>query len=253
MRLLIVTQADPLYMPVFFKFFTENLRNPEVEVRKVIILRPLNQKDKFGLLKKVLDLYGAWGTFRLLLRILRVKVGTGTVEGYLKRAGIGYEYVEDINDGSVADYVRREGIDLIVSVAASQMFSRKLLSSPRYGCINVHHGKLPEYRGMMSNFWQMYNGEEFAVVTFHRMTEDLDGGEVLLEKKVKINYDRPLDYLIKKTKIFSALYMLDLLDEIAEDPGRLLQGRPQEGRKGYYSFPGKEHRIAFRRKGLKLL
>ncbi|RKY63228.1 MAG: hypothetical protein DRP99_04460, partial [Candidatus Latescibacterota bacterium] len=72
--------------------------------------------------------------------------------------------------------------------------------------------------------------------------------------KVRINYDRPLDYLIKKTKIFSALYMLDLLDEIAEDPGRLFQGRPQDGgRKGYYSFPGKEHRIAFRRKGLKLL
>jgi len=264
-KLLIVTQADPFYMPVFFRFFTENLRNPEVEVSKVLILRPLNQSSKIGLLKRVMGLYGTWGTLRLCLRLLKQKIrkllnrfgitnDPGTVEGYLERVDIPYEYIDDVNHRSVIESVKGEGVDFIVSVAASQIFSEELLKSPRYGCINVHHGKLPEYRGMLSNFWQMHNGEEFAVVTFHRMTEDLDKGDILFEKKVRINYDRPLDYLIKKTKIFSALYILDLFDDLAEDPQRFYKGKPQNlSRRRYYSFPKREDRVAFRKKGLKLL
>ena len=265
MKLFMVTQADPFYMPVFFKFFTENLRNPEVEVRKVLILKPLNQGSKIGLLKRVAGLYGLWGTLRLFLRLLKQKikkllsrlgiaVEPETIEGYLEKANIPYEYVDDVNQSSVIESVKREGIDFIVSVAASQVFSEELLRSPRYGCINVHHGKLPEYRGMFSNFWQMYNGEEFAVVTFHQMTETLDKGDILFEKKVRINYDKSLDYLIKKTKIFSALYMLDLLDDLAEDPQRFYRGKPQDlSKKRYYSFPKRKDRIVFRKKGLKLL
>ena len=58
---------------------------------------------------------------------------------------------------------------------------------PRLGSINIHHGKLPEYRGSESIFWSLYQGEEFAGVTIHRVDQELDAGAILLEDSVRMS------------------------------------------------------------------
>jgi len=48
--------------------------------------------------------------------------------------------------------------DVIFSVSAPQILKKNLIKLPNWGCINVHTAKLPEYRGMVPNFWAMYHG-----------------------------------------------------------------------------------------------
>lgn len=43
---------------------------------------------------------------------------------------------------------------------------------PRMGCINLHKGKVPEYRGMPPGFWELYDGASSASVTV-RVVEPL--------------------------------------------------------------------------------
>ena len=59
------------------------------------------------------------------------------------------------------------------------IFLPELLNAPRLGCINVHSGRLPNYRGMMPTFWQMLRGEHVITITVHRMAQKLDAGDVL--------------------------------------------------------------------------
>lgn len=56
---------------------------------------------------------------------------------------------------------------------------RRTYDKPRLGTFNLHGGYLPEYRGTLSEFWAIRNGELGKVgVSLHRMTEELDGGDV---------------------------------------------------------------------------
>ncbi|QLG63295.1 formyltransferase family protein [Halorarum salinum] len=60
------------------------------------------------------------------------------------------------------------------------------LSAPTMGVLSFHHGDFREYRGQPMGFWEYVHGRETAGVTLQRITETLDGGEILAERRVDI-------------------------------------------------------------------
>jgi folate-dependent phosphoribosylglycinamide formyltransferase PurN/peptidoglycan/xylan/chitin deacetylase (PgdA/CDA1 family) len=57
---------------------------------------------------------------------------------------------------------------------------------PRMGCINLHKGKVPDYRGMPPGFWELYDGAQTAGVTVHFVDQGLDTGDVIETAEVPI-------------------------------------------------------------------
>jgi len=51
---------------------------------------------------------------------------------------------------------------------------------------NLHPSLLPKYRGCSSLTWAMINGEEDVGFTFHYLRKTIDGGNIILQKKIKI-------------------------------------------------------------------
>lgn len=48
------------------------------------------------------------------------------------------------------------------------------------GCINLHMGLSPFYRGTATNFWPLYDGKpEFVGATIHLISKGLDSGDIL--------------------------------------------------------------------------
>ena len=45
--------------------------------------------------------------------------------------------------------------------------------------VNLHHGRIPDYRGGPAAFWEIYNEERAIGVSVHRMDAQLDHGELL--------------------------------------------------------------------------
>ncbi|MCR4403011.1 MAG: hypothetical protein NUW12_09585 [Firmicutes bacterium] len=160
-------------------------------------------------------------------------------------------HVVDINSAESLHLLRTLTPSLIISVAASQIFSREVLSIPRYGCINVHSGKLPEYRGMLPTFWQMLNGEPSATVTVHVMAPKVDDGPIIMERQVPIGSHDTLDTLMKRTKIEAAHMLTEVIEQFRTGTVRL-KPMPKEGAR-YYSFPKPEHVRQFRRMGRRLV
>src|SRR5262249_34005154 len=116
-----------------------------------------------------------------------------------------------VNSAEYLDRLRRLGLDLIVSINASQKFKTPILSLPRLGCINVHGALLPRYRGRLPSFWVLANGEKETGTTVHFMNEELDDGPILLQERVAIAPDDTQDSLIRKTKAVGARLIVDAI------------------------------------------
>jgi peptidoglycan/xylan/chitin deacetylase (PgdA/CDA1 family) len=69
---------------------------------------------------------------------------------------------------------------------------------PQLGSINLHKGRVPQYRGLPPGFWELYDGAPVASVTVHFVDEGLDTGDIIATSDVPIlSTDTPVSLLEK--------------------------------------------------------
>ena len=68
--------------------------------------------------------------------------------------------------------------DFILVVSFGQLLKEKILSLPKYGCINIHASLLPKYRGASPITAPILNGDSSTGVTVMKMEKGLDTGPV---------------------------------------------------------------------------
>jgi methionyl-tRNA formyltransferase len=255
-----ITEEDPFYLPVFFRQFLAELPRDRFDILGIDITPPLNQPSRWGLARKLYGFYGGVDFVRLVGRYAAAKaldlltpraVWLGSIPRLAAHHGIGCRSVDNVNAPEYVGRLRRLAPDLLVSVAASQIFKRDLLSVPRLASVNVHTGPLPRYRGMMPVFWQMYDRRKSIAVTLHTMTVDIDMGCVLLQREVELNGDRNLDLVIRKMKREGARTLIELLERYQK--GAVRPVAMDRSREHYHSFPGRAEADRFRLMGYRLV
>jgi methionyl-tRNA formyltransferase len=55
--------------------------------------------------------------------------------------------------------------------------------------INVHYSPLPQYRGRANVNWAIINDEPCAAITIHKISPDLDEGNILFQQLIPIHLD----------------------------------------------------------------
>ncbi|MCT4593973.1 MAG: formyltransferase family protein [Anaeromicrobium sp.] len=263
MNILIVTQEDPFYIPIFFERFMDvYVEDFNIHIKGLIIQEPIGEKSILGLAKKMWNFYGPidflkqsyrYGLSKLnnILYFKGLRKSNFSVEYFVKSRGVSLLNYKDVNSKEFIDFVEKEEIDLIVSVSASQIFKKEILNTPQYGCINMHNAPLPYYRGMLPNFWQMYNDEKCSILTIHQMVETLDKGDIIYQNETKITEDMTLDDLIRKTKYNSADTLWEVLLKYEKGTIKMKSLPDVEG--SYYTFPTKKDVYEFKKKGKRLL
>lgn len=105
-------------------------------------------------------------------------------------------------------------IDYIISVSWRDIFSQKFLNIPKKGSLNFHPGILPDYRGCYSVSWAIINEEEYVGYTWHKISKDIDGGEILYQGKIPIlnRNAHTLHYKLFKDGIDSLSQALEKLE-----------------------------------------
>lgn len=260
LRVHVITEEDPFYLPVFFREFLTQVRQDRFDILGIDITPPLNQPTRRALAKKLYRFYGGRDFARLLGRFATAKAldllapsaaWSGTIGRLAARQAIPCRIVSDVNAPGYVERLRESKPDLLVSVAASQIFKRDLLAVPRLACVNVHTGPLPEYRGMMPVFWQMYDRRQSITVTLHTMTPDIDVGSVLLQREVPLEGERNLDLVIRKMKREGARSLVELLERYETGTVEPVAMDPCQAR--YHSFPTRAEADRFRQMGFRLV
>ena len=93
---------------------------------------------------------------------------------------------DNINNVDTISKIKNLSPELFVLSGFRQILKKELLDIPKIGTINLHAGKLPEYRGGSPLNWQIINGEKFAYLTTIFTDEGIDTGNILKEQKIEI-------------------------------------------------------------------
>ena len=115
---------------------------------------------------------------------------------------------ENINNVDTVSKIKNFRPELFVLSGFRQILKKELLDVPLIGTINLHAGKLPEYRGGSPLNWQIINGENFAYLTTIFTDEGIDTGNILKEQKIEILDEDDIKSLHKKAnKIFPKMLL----------------------------------------------
>ena len=76
--------------------------------------------------------------------------------------------------------------DLIVIAAYGKILPTTILDLPLHGCINVHASLLPKYRGAAPIQWAIADGEAETGITIMQVSQQMDAGDILLQKATPI-------------------------------------------------------------------
>ena len=120
-----------------------------------------------------------------------------TLDDLAKRQGFSVRKVGNLNGPEAIRVLREYNADLGI-VLGTRILKPTTFSIPRLGCINLHKGKVPEYRGMPPGFWELYDGATTAGVTVHFVDSKLDTGDIVATGTIEISPKETPDSLREK-------------------------------------------------------
>lgn len=245
MRAIITTQDEPFAVPILLEEF---LSRKADQVVAVAVARPTSNRESFlQLLRRWWSAFGPVAFVRYTLAYVRAKVLGPSARRTARRHGVRVVEVADVNAPEFLATLREMDVELVVSVACPQIFRRELLKLPAEGCINVHSGPLPRYRGQLPTFWVLFNHEPETAVTVHFMNERLDDGPIILQERVPIGDRETQASLMRRCKRTGGRLLAHALELLATGEVATLPNPSEQAT--YYSFPTAVQARQFRRKG----
>ena len=178
-------------------------QNPQLEVTHLVDQqRPTGRHPLSKRLVHLMRL-GQWGklcsgvAYTILNRIERQLLARGpNYKWYFTQADIGSRVPHHIRvtpeiskSGLVFRYpaesiqaINNADLDLLFH-CGSGILKGHILTVTRLGVISFHHGDNRVNRGSPPGFWEVYHQLDFTGFTIQRLTEELDGGDVLLRAR----------------------------------------------------------------------
>ncbi|MEV1001580.1 methionyl-tRNA formyltransferase [Nonomuraea sp. NPDC050202] len=104
--------------------------------------------------------------------------------------------------------------DLIVANNWRTWIPPEIFRLPRHGTLNVHDSLLPAYAGFSPLIWALINGEPEVGVTAHMMNDELDAGDIVVQRAVPVGPADTATDLFHRTVDLIAPIVTEALDLI---------------------------------------
>ena len=250
MRIILITQDDPFYLPENLEFFLENLPD-DTEVVGCIVskISPFGKKESFfDKARRTYKIFGTGFFLRYGLDYLIAKLAHRRgVTDVLRQ----HQVREIPLTGSVNSSASLEGIqalspDLLISIAGNEIFRKPLIDLAPLGCINLHTALLPKYRGLMPSFWVLKNGEKETGVSVFYVDEGIDSGPILVQERITIGRMTQSE-LIKHSKTVGMHAVIKAVAKIRDGDTETLPN--DDDKSTYFRFPSKKDVREFRQSG----
>lgn len=190
MKIILVT-SDLTYVPNNYNdVFEYVINNASQHLAGVVIVKI----SKVSVLVKVPYLYfaGCNNMANTLMRNLSDAL-SGRKRRLLAELKIPLVFANSINDDRTIAWLKSMKPDLILNMRARCIYKEAVLQIPRLGCVNVHHGILPNQRGLFCDLYALADGKAVGF-TIHQMTSGIDQGSIFHTQEVDKNKNY-IDYL----------------------------------------------------------
>ncbi|MEU7344492.1 methionyl-tRNA formyltransferase [Streptomyces bacillaris] len=89
-------------------------------------------------------------------------------------------------DDELLDRLKEVAPDIIVANNWRTWIPPEIYNLPVHGTLNIHDSLLPAYAGFSPLIWALINGEPEVGVTAHLMDEELDAGDIVVQRSVPV-------------------------------------------------------------------
>ena len=133
--------------------------------------------------------------------------------------------------------LQSEGCELLIT--AAYYYKIPDLSATNIKGINIHPTLLPTGRGVWPLPWTILTSQQQSGVTIHKLAQEYDAGDMLLQKSFPLTSNECLESLSAKVQLMAK----DLLLNVVTDLDRHWQlATPQTGPVSIWNYPAKEQR-----------
>ncbi len=146
--------------------------------------------------------------------VLGVVTSTPRIAEWARQRGIPVHEAQ----ANYTSFLAAQPFDYLFSITHLAMIPADVLRLPQRGAVNFHDGPLPRYAGLNAPAWALLHGETHYGISWHRITEVADTGDLL--KQVLFDIAPDETSLTLNTKCFQAA-----LDSFGELVGELDQQR----------------------------
>ncbi len=148
------------------------------------------------------------------------------------RYGLDVRQPASLRDPAFLQWLREVAPDLVVVVAYGRFIPKEVLEVPRLGAVNLHPSLLPRYRGPAPIPRAIAAGETETGVTVLEVTEELDAGDIILQRAVPIGPEDTSGSLAARLAEEGASLLAEALPLL--ETGRAVR-RPQDPSQATYA------------------
>ena len=115
-------------------------------------------------------------------------------------------------DRKITNILKKNSVELILLIGFMRVLSSGFCQEWRDRLINVHPSLLPKYAGGMDSSVHeevIKNGEKETGCTIHFVTEDVDGGPILIQKKCRVDDDDTVETLKAKVQQLEGIAFIE--------------------------------------------
>ena len=124
----------------------------------------------------------------------------------IKNFGIKFKNKSNFENKSLK-LLKKYNIDMVCLAGFMKILSGNFIKKFSKPILNVHPSLLPKYKGLNTHKRAIKNKDKFSGASIHKVTQKLDSGKIILQKKVKILKKDNEDSLKKKVlKIEHEIY-----------------------------------------------
>ena len=105
---------------------------------------------------------------------------------------------KNIAEKKLLNLLSKKKIRFICLAGFMKILSKKFIKKFSGKIINIHPSLLPKYKGLNTHQKALKNNDKYSGCTVHYVTDKVDSGKIILQKKVKIKRKDSLNTLTKK-------------------------------------------------------
>ncbi len=103
---------------------------------------------------------------------------------FLNKNNIKFITIKNLKSQKILKTLKNTDLGLVCGFP--HIFKKSHFDIPKYGLINLHAGKLPQYRGGSPLNWQIINNEKYFGISVIKIDKGIDSGDIIFEKKFKL-------------------------------------------------------------------
>lgn len=228
MKIVLLTSDRHLSANIAVKTFLESpyLKKHDIQVVGIVTSSPYSTNGAtwgkmLSFIKQTGLVFSLKSIFTDIWKIIGMKIGRlfipnknreyFEIDEMAKSYNIPLFPASNINSHEAKNFMRKLQPDYIVSCFLLQIVDKEVLMIPINGAINVHPALVQRHRGIFSSFWVLLKNWRKSGATVHFMTEKIDKGMVILQRRFFVHPSDTIYCVNKKSAQLGAKLLVKAL------------------------------------------